>query len=77
VPFQNYLTIETMPLTAESEFEVEIINQLGQTVTRDKQQAASGGTQRMYVDMSSQPKGMYIIRYKQGNKISFKNIIKN
>jgi hypothetical protein len=77
VPFKDNLTIETMPLMAGEEFGVEIINQLGQSIFGQTQQAHSGGTQRMYIDMSAQPKGVYFIRYKNGNTVSVKQVVKN
>ena len=77
VPFGNDLTIETMPLMTGNEFSVEIFNQLGQPVFGQTQGVYSGGTQRMYIDMSSQPKGAYFIRYKNGNTVSVKQVVKN
>lgn len=77
VPFGNSLTIETMPLMAGGEFGIEIINQLGQTVFTQSQGVYAGGTQRMYIDMSAQPKGVYFVRYKNGNTVSVKQVVKN
>lgn len=77
VPFGNDLTIETMPLMTGNEFSVEIFNQLGQPVFGQTQGVYSGGTQRMYIDMSAQPKGAYFIRYKNGNTVSVKQVVKN
>jgi hypothetical protein len=77
VPFKENLTIETMPLMIGNQFEVEVINQLGQTVFNQSQSVYSGGTQRMYIDLSSQPKGVYIVRYKNENKVSIKQVVKN
>jgi hypothetical protein len=77
VPFANSLTIETMPLMMGNEFSVEVINQLGQTVFTETQGVYAGGTQRMYIDMSAQPKGVYFVRYKNGNTVSVKQVVKN
>jgi hypothetical protein len=77
VPFANDLTIETMPLMTGNEFSVEIFNQLGQPVFGQTQGVYTGGTQRMYIDMSAQPKGAYFIRYKNGNTVSVKQVVKN
>lgn len=77
VPFKDNLTIETMPLTAGNQFGVEVINQLGQPVFTGQQESVSGGTQRMYIDMTSQPKGVYFVRYKNNNKVSVKQVVKN
>jgi hypothetical protein len=77
VPFANSLTIETMPLMMGNEFSVEVINQLGQTVFTESQNVYTGGTQRMYIDMSAQPKGVYFVRYKNGNTVSVKQVVKN
>jgi len=77
VPFKENLTVETKPLMAGDQFGVEVINQLGQPVFGQTQQAYSGGTQRMYIDMSSQPKGVYFVRYKNGNTVSVKQVVKN
>jgi hypothetical protein len=77
VPFKDNLTIETMPLMAGEEFGVEVINQLGQPIFGQTQQAHSGGTQRMYIDMSAQSKGVYFVRYKNGNTVSVKQVVKN
>ena len=60
-----------------NEFSVEIFNQLGQPVFGQTQGVYSGGTQRMYIDMSAQPKGAYFIRYKNGNTVSVKQVVKN
>ena len=77
VPFGNSLTIETMPLMMGNEFSIEVINQLGQTRFTDSQSVYAGGTQRMYIDMSAQPKGVYFVRYKNGNTVSVKQVVKN
>ena len=77
VPFGNSLTIETMPLMMGNEFSIEVINQLGQTIFTDSQSVYAGGTQRMYIDMSAQPKGVYFVRYKNGNTVSVKQVVKN
>ncbi len=77
VPFANSLTIETMPLMMGNEFSVEVINQLGQNVFTETQGVYAGGTQRMYIDMSAQPKGVYFVRYKNGNTVSVKQVVKN
>lgn len=77
VPFGNDLTIETMPLMAGGEFSVELVNQLGQRVFGQTQGVYAGGTQRMYIDMSAQPKGVYFVRYKNGNTVSVKQVVKN
>jgi hypothetical protein len=77
VPFKDNLTVETAPLMTGENFGVEIFNQLGQPVFGDSQNVYAGGTQRMYVDMSSQPKGVYFVRYKNGDKVSVKQVVKN
>lgn len=77
VPFGNSLTIETMPLMMGNEFSIEVMNQLGQTIFTESQSVYAGGTQRMYIDMSAQPKGVYFVRYKNGNTVSVKQVVKN
>ena len=77
IPFKNNLTVETMPLVAGGQFNVEILNELGQEILTQSQTAYSGGTQRMYIDMESQPKGVYFIRYRNGNTVSVKQVVKN
>jgi len=77
VPFKDNLTVETAPLMTGENFGVEIFNQLGQPVFGDSQNVYAGGTQRMYVDMTSQPKGVYFVRYKNGDKVSVKQVVKN
>ena len=77
VPFKDNLTVETAPLMVGENFGVEIFNQLGQPVFGDSQNVYAGGTQRMYVDMTAQPKGVYFVRYKNGDKVSVKQVVKN
>jgi len=77
VPFKDNLTVETMPLMSGEQFGVEVINQLGQPIFDQSQEVYSGGTQRMYIDMSSQPKGVYFVRFNNGNTVSVKQVVKN
>lgn len=77
VPFKDNLTVETAPLMAGEQFGVEIFNQLGQPIFGQSQEVYAGGTQRVYVDMTAQPKGVYFVRYKNGNKVSVKQVVKN
>jgi hypothetical protein len=77
VPFKDNLTVETMPLISGEQFSVEVINQLGQPIFDKTQESYSGGTQRVYIDMSSQAKGVYFVRYKNGNTVSVKQVVKN
>lgn len=76
VPFNNVLTIETAPLLGGS-FKVDVIDQLGASIHSQTQEVYTGGTQRMYIDLSGLSKGVYFVRYTNETKTEIKKIVKN